>query len=675
MERVPNELIHATSPYLLQHAYNPVNWYPWGEEALKKARDENKLLIISVGYSSCHWCHVMEHESFEDVEVATVMNKSFVCIKVDREERPDIDQVYMDAVQLMTGRGGWPLNVIALPDQRPLYGGTYFPKEQWRETLLQLAAVFRNDPAKCDQYASELTAGVQKLGKIIVPVDDADRMYPDHAAMLDRWSKQWDREEGGMLRAPKFPMPDSYRYLLAAGVSLNNKEAEEQVFLTLRKMAEGGIYDQLGGGFARYSTDMIWKVPHFEKMLYDNAQLISLYAEAFKRCKLPLFREVVQRTVSFLQREMLSPAGGFYSALDADSEGVEGKFYCWNLDEVNALLKEDAALAMDYFELNEKGYWEHDLYIPLQTSAPEKVAEKYGLTLSELDTKINSLRELLFNARASRVRPGLDDKILCSWNALCITGLTDAYAAFSEPLYLDLAKKNAAFVLKHFVTKDFHLLHTAKDTSSGVQATISGFMDDYATVIEAFLQLHVFAPEMNLLTVAQQLTSTAIREFSDEESGFFWFTAQSAEQLIARKMEVQDNVISSSNAIMMHNLLRLARLTDDLSEMDRVRGWLRAVKEDVLKSTAWYSRWARVYLEMELGTEVEVYGEDGGPLIQQLLTNYTPLSVFSLYQKPDHSEKSRGRYRSGETLIYVCRDKTCHAPVRTVDEALNALAV
>ncbi|MBL7925154.1 MAG: thioredoxin domain-containing protein, partial [Bacteroidia bacterium] len=443
MTRVPNALIHSASPYLLQHAYNPVQWFPWGEEALRKAQEENKLIIVSIGYSACHWCHVMEKESFEDEEVATVMNKSFVCIKVDREERPDIDQVYMDAVQLMTGRGGWPLNIIALPDQRPLYGGTYFPKEQWRQVLLQLAAFFRNDPGKCHEYAEELTSGVQKLGRLIPVNDDGNRGMPAHPVMIQEWAKQWDREEGGPLRAPKFPMPDGYRYLLAAATQLKLDEAEEQVHLTLHKMAHGGIYDQLGGGFSRYSTDLLWKVPHFEKMLYDNALLVSLYADAFKRRPLPLYREVVAGTLDFVSREMTSPGGGFYSALDADTEGVEGKFYCWNIDELRALLGEEAELAQDYFSINEKGYWEHDRYILLRNDNEEELALRHRTGIEEFRQRIHVIKQKMFASREERVRPGLDDKILCSWNAMMMTAFLDAWAALGDPSLLDAAQKSA----------------------------------------------------------------------------------------------------------------------------------------------------------------------------------------------------------------------------------------
>jgi uncharacterized protein YyaL (SSP411 family) len=671
MERIPNALIHSSSPYLLQHAYNPVQWFPWGEEALKKARDENKLLIISVGYSSCHWCHVMEHESFEDEEVATVMNKSFVCVKVDREERPDIDQIYMDAVQLMTQRGGWPLNVIALPDQRPIYGGTYFPKEQWRNVLLQLAAFWRNDPAKCNEYAEELTEGMQRLGKVAAIVDDGNRSFPDISDMLDRWSRQWDQEEGGHLRAPKFPMPDSLRYLLAAAEVTGNTAARNHVLLTLKKMALGGINDQIGGGFARYSTDMIWKVPHFEKMLYDNAQLISLYADAYKLTGDPLWLEVVNETMQFIAREMTSPAGGFYSALDADSEGVEGKFYCWNPDEIFDIFGDEAPLVIRYFNINEKGYWEHDFYIPLRETDDATFAKQENLDVEILKQNVLRWKRKLLEMREHRVRPGLDYKILCSWNALMLAACFDAFAVSGDARWKQMGETNLDFLLRHFLTGDGRLLHTAHETQGRVTATIDGFLEDYAFVIEALLKIQAFLPERNLLPVAEKLINTTLRDFVDESSGFFWFTGQLGEQLVTRRQEVQDNVIPSSNAVMSHNLLRWSRLSGDMTNENRVLKCLRTLRDDISRSTPWYSRWAMVWLELEHGSEVEVYGESAHLMMSELLKAYLPLTVFSAHQTPDHSPLTGVRYREGETLAYVCRNRSCHAPVMDAEQAIH----
>lgn len=670
--KTPNELIHATSPYLLQHAYNPVQWHPWSEKALQKARDENKLLIISIGYSACHWCHVMEHESFEDEEVATVMNKSFVCIKIDREERPDIDQVYMDAVQMMTGRGGWPLNVIALPDQRPIYGGTYFPKEQWRQVLLQLAAFFRNDPAKCDEYAGELMEGMRKMSSIQFSMDDADRTFPNHSELVSRWSTQWDNEEGGPLRAPKFPLPDGYRYLLATTFNEKNESTRNHVHLTLTKMACGGIYDQLGGGFARYSTDMHWKVPHFEKMLYDNALLVSLYADGFKESKNSLYKDVLVQTLAFVERELMSEQGAFFSALDADTEGVEGKFYCWTIDEVNSLLQGDASLAIDYFGLNEKGYWEHDLYIPLRPDSLVDILEKYTLKENELAAKIEIIRAKMFDARSKRIAPGLDDKILCSWNAIMLSGYLDAYTALGDPHYLEVARKCATFIEKNFL-KDQHLFHAAKIKGDEVLVTIPGFLEDYAFVMEAFLSLFSCTMEIYYLNFVDDLAQTVLKEFSSDTSPIFWFTSAESESLIARKQEVQDNVIPSSNAVMSHNLLRLSRIKGDSSLENRCRNMLQVMKPDVEKGTAWYSRWARVFLELEKGTELAITGEKSKMALQAILNEYLPLTIIAGTQVDSTISIFNNRFDKDATQFFVCREKSCYPPVTDKNKAMEYL--
>lgn len=668
MERTPNALIHASSPYLQQHAYNPVEWYPWNEWSLTKAREENKLLLISIGYSSCHWCHVMEKESFEDEEVATVMNRSFVCIKVDREERPDIDQLYMDAVQLMTGRGGWPLNVIALPDQRPIYGGTYFPKEQWRNVLLQLAAFWKNDPEKCEEYASELTEGVQRMGRVALIDDHHDRSFPDHAEMLDGWSKQWDRTEGGSLRAPKFPMPDSLRYLLAAAVVTKNDDAVGQVKLTLDKMAMGGICDQIGGGFARYSVDMIWKVPHFEKMLYDNAQLISLYCDAWKLTGSELYREVVEQSMKFIQREMMSTSGGFYSALDADSEGVEGKFYCWNPDQLKDFSDEDRQFIIRYYNINENGYWEHDLYIPLRKMTDDEIALAWGWNSEALRLKKEEVQSKMLKLREQRVRPGLDYKILCSWNALMLSACLDAYFAFGVQEYKEMAERNYNFICSYMLKND-QLLHSAVEKEGQVHASIDGFLDDYAFLIEALLKFHAIDDSHKYLALANRLTNAVLAKFDDPETGFFWFGQDGPGQLISRKQEVQDNVIPSSNAVMSHNLLRLSRLTGDMTNENRVLKCLRTLREDIQRSTPWYSRWAMVYLEAQQGTEIEVYGEHSGGVMKSLLKAYLPLAVFTQCNNAVDDRKSR--FKKEEDLIYVCRDKSCFAPTTSADEAIS----
>ncbi|MBA2407111.1 MAG: thioredoxin domain-containing protein, partial [Chitinophagales bacterium] len=434
-----NHLIHESSPYLLQHAHNPVNWYAWNDETLKKARDENKLLLVSIGYSACHWCHVMEHESFEDEKTAQIMNEHFICIKIDREERPDIDQVYMTAVQLMTGRGGWPLNCIALPDGRPVYGGTYFPKEQWNDVLLNLANLYETDPEKAEEYADKLTTGIQQAEIVKSNTEKPEFSLSLLNETVAAWKGHFDTKEGGSDYAPKFPLPNNYRFLLRYAHEVKDEAVMKQVELSLRKMAFGGIYDQIGGGFARYSTDSLWKVPHFEKMLYDNAQLVSLYSEAYQATKEPLYKQVVYETLEWVKREMTNEEGAFYSALDADSESEEGKFYVWTKAELQQILGSDFNLFSDYYNVNRTGYWEHDNYILLRDKTDEEFAKENKMDFSALQKKIEELKVKMLDVREKRVRPGLDDKTLTSWNAMMMRGYADAYMVFGEKEFLDAA--------------------------------------------------------------------------------------------------------------------------------------------------------------------------------------------------------------------------------------------
>lgn len=662
-----NRLANSNSPYLRQHAHNPVDWYPWGKEALEKARAENKLIIISIGYSSCHWCHVMEKESFEDEDVAAVMNKFFVSIKVDREERPDIDQVYMDAVQLMTGRGGWPLNVVTLPDQRPLYGGTYFPREQWMQVLLKLAAFYREDPSTCNRYADELTEGVNRIGAVALSSVGAESTTFDYTAILDRWSRLWDNEEGGPLRSPKFPMPDSYRFLLAAADHLGRRDALEHVYLTLDKMGLGGIMDQIGGGFYRYSTDMNWKVPHFEKMLYDNAFLVSLYADAFKQSGKVFYREVIEGILNFVKCEMTSPSGGLYSALDADSEGVEGRYYCWNPDELSDLLGEDAELAVDYFNINPKGYWEHDRYIPLREVSDEQFAHQYGISKEELRSRMATIRNKMMLARAARVRPGLDDKIICSWNAMMITAFLDAWSATGDENWLLSARRSMAFLQANFLQED-RLLHCGIESSKGIEVSIHGFLDDYAFFIEALLRAFSMDMDENALDLAIRLTRRVFNDFSDEHQRFFWFTPLDGEALISRKQEVGDNVIPSSNAVMAHNLLKLFLITGELQYVDRCRRMISALSADIESNTSWYSRWARVAMELNHGSELVICGTLSDVVSRELHRQFLPLTTIAATSKPSSVDIFKNRYSGTGLSIFYCQGQSCHPPVKSINE-------
>ena len=442
-----NDLIHETSPYLLQHAHNPVNWMPWGDKALKKAEAGNKLMLVSVGYAACHWCHVMEHESFEDSTVAAMMNEHFVCIKVDREERPDVDQIYMDAVQLMTGSGGWPLNCVTLPDGRPIWGGTYFPKENWVNILQQLADLWQNKPEEAYGYAERLTHAVKQMDAIVPVENPQPFVWTDIDSVLDPWKPSFDMVEGGRNRAPKFPLPNNWLFLMRAEHFRPDPAIAEAVDLTLKKIAWGGIYDHLGGGFARYSVDKYWKVPHFEKMTYDNGQLVSLYAEAFQRKADPLYKRVVYETIEYTDREMTSPEGGFYSSLDADSEGEEGKFYVWTKKEISDVLGDDAGWFCEYYQVTERGNWEHGNNVLIMGKSPVEFATEKGMSEDELLQKLEVAKAKLFETRSKRIRPGLDDKILTSWNALMLKGYVDAYRVFRDDRFLKVALRNANFAI------------------------------------------------------------------------------------------------------------------------------------------------------------------------------------------------------------------------------------
>lgn len=663
-----NRLAHESSPYLLQHAHNPVDWFPWGEEALNKAREENKLLLVSIGYSACHWCHVMERESFEDEKVARIMNDLFVCVKIDREERPDIDQVYMTAVQLMTGHGGWPLNCFTLPDGRPLYGGTYFPKERWMEILLNLADLWNAEPEKCLQYAHELTEGVKRAEKL-VPDNAAGSLSENTLGLsVEQWELRFDQSEGGPTRAPKFPLPNNYQFLLRYAHLAKSEKTLKQVYLTLDKMAMGGIYDQLGGGFARYSTDMLWKVPHFEKMLYDNAQLVSLYSEAYRLSKNELYRQTVYETLSFVARELTAPNGAFYSALDADSEGEEGKYYIWKKEELEKLLGEDYTWFADYYSVNSIGYWEEENYILLRRDREEVIISKYGFTTEKFHRKLAHIKSLLLAERERRVRPGLDDKTLTSWNAMMLRGYVDAYDTFGEEEFLLAARKNARFIRDVQLQKDGSLRHSWKNGKS----MINGFLEDYAFVIDAFIALYQSTFDEQWLTLSQQLTEYAIAHFSDAETGLFFFTSDEDPSLIARKTEVSDNVIPASNSVMARNLFYLGHLLGRSEWITRAADMLKLVQQEIIGYGAGYSNWMILQTHFVFPfRELAIVGNAVDKTRAGFREHYLPNQIFAGSPGPSGLPLLQNRFVEGKTLLYVCENNACKLPVETVEAAVK----
>jgi uncharacterized protein YyaL (SSP411 family) len=667
-----NRLANSASPYLLQHANNPVDWYPWGAEALQKAKDENKLILVSIGYSACHWCHVMEHESFEDEQVAAVMNEYFVCIKVDREERPDVDQIYMSAIQLMTGRGGWPLNCICLPDQRPIYGGTYFRKNDWISLLFNLADFYKQKPKEAEEYAVKLTEGICQYESVKFIDSQPEYAKEDLETILRNWERYFDRVEGGIGSAPKFPMPNNWQFLMRYAFLMQDDDIAQQVKLTLHKMAFGGIYDHIGGGFARYSVDGHWHVPHFEKMLYDNAQLIALYSEAAVWQYDPLYPQIVDETIQFVKRELTSTDGGFYSALDADSEGVEGKFYTFTKDEIEKILGPDANLFCIYYNVTDDGNWhEEETNVFFRKERDQQLAEKLGLDESDLVSKINALRNKVLEERSKRVRPGLDYKILTSWNSLMLKGLCEAYRAFNKAEYLELALQNAQFMTDNMIKEGGQLIRIYNKKSNPGDSTFA-FLDDYANIIDAFIALYEVTFDEDWLQKAKSLIDQAIQHYYDQQTGIFYFTAADDEQLIARKSEIMDSVIPASNSVMANNLKKLGLLFDNEDYTEISAQLLRNVVGQIAKYGSSYSNWCSLLLnEIFAINEVAIVGDQAEELRLEMEKNYVPNKIM-LGGKKGSLPLLQDKF-TADTHIYVCKDKTCGLPSENTEAALKQI--
>ncbi len=665
-----NELIRESSPYLLQHAHNPVNWVAWNESVLEKAKKENKLILVSVGYSACHWCHVMEHESFEDEKVAEIMNKHFICIKVDREERPDVDTLYMTAVQLMSGQGGWPLNCFALPDGRPIYGGTYFRKEQWINILLNLSGLFEENPEKVMQYATELTNGLHQTELINTKQFETK---PFHKEVLEKciqnWEKRFDNELGGPKKAPKFPLPNNYSFLLKYAHQTNDQKLLKHVVLTLNKMACGGIYDQLGGGFARYSVDIEWKVPHFEKMLYDNAQLVTLYCEAYRLTKNELYQQIVEETLSFVEKEWLSKENGFFSALDADSEGEEGKYYVWTEEELENLLGKDFNIFSDYYGINDIGYWEHENYILVRNENVSEILLKHQITSEELNVLISRCKTILLKEREKRIKPGLDDKILTCWNALMCKAYAEAYLTFKNSNYKTIALKNAEFLEQKMIKKDLSMFRTYKNG----KAKINGFLDDYAFTIDAFIHIYIISRDEKWLNLSKDLCDYAIKNFYNPESGLFFYTDLS-NKLILRTTETSDNVIPASNSQMAINLFKLGKYFNNSDYEERSVKMLGRFTEEIVGYGSGYSNWASLYSYLLNNYyEVCIVGKAVDEKLSDLWNHYIPNTIFVVAASGSELDIMKERFVEGKTLIYVCKNKACLLPVSEVKEALKQL--
>ncbi len=671
-----NELQHETSPYLLQHANNPIHWKAWNDTSLSIAKNENKLIIVSIGYSACHWCHVMEHESFEDETVAGVMNSNFISIKVDREERPDVDAVYMKAVQLMTKQGGWPLNVVCLPDGRPVWGGTYFKKDNWMDILGQLQNLYATEPERMIEYAEKLHQGIQLLGIVEKNPSEVKNDPNNIKPLVEKWSKSFDWEFGGYARAPKFMMPNNYLFLQRYGYQTQSKDLLEFVDLTLMRMAYGGLFDTVDGGFSRYSVDMRWHVPHFEKMLYDNGQLISLYSEAYKRTQNPLYKNVIEKTLTFVERELYNSDNAFYSALDADSineVGIleEGAFYVWKKEQLQQLLKEDFEMFAALFNVNDFGFWEHDNYVLIQNQTTETISAQFGLTENELLDKKKNWEQLLFNEREKRPKPRLDDKSLTSWNAIMLKGYVDAYKALGDEQYLTIAKQNAQFITDKQWSADGFLWHSYKKGKS----TITGFLEDYAFVIDAFIALYQATLEESHLHQAKQLTDYCLEHFYDEEKQFFAFTTRDGEQLIAPHFETEDNVIPASNSVMANNLYVLGILFHNSYYEKTALQMLHHMIPNMDYASA-YSNWMNLWLnQSEDNKELAVCGKNALENVRKIEAEYLPNVILAGSTKASDLPFLQSRFDEQNLLFYICQNKNCLLPKTALEATISELKI
>jgi uncharacterized protein YyaL (SSP411 family) len=670
-----NRLENETSPYLLQHANNPVDWFPWGDEALQKAKKENKPILISIGYAACHWCHVMEKESFENGEIAFIMNENFINIKIDREERPDLDHIYMDAVQTMTGSGGWPLNVFLTPEKKPFFGGTYFPprrafnRSSWPEVLIAVSNAFREKRNEIENQAESLTAHLVQSNSFGHQSPGVGNEFSKEKIdeLFQNLMKSADKEWGGFGRAPKFPQTFSIQFLLRYYHVTKNEDALTHACLCLDKMIEGGIYDQLGGGFARYSTDNEWLVPHFEKMLYDNALLITALAEAYQVTKKERYREVIDETIGFIKREMMHPLGGFYSALDADSESKEGKFYVWEFDEVKRRVA-NAEIFCEFFDITQNGNWEGENILRIKRPL-EDFARVKNISIDELKIIIQNGRSVLFSERHKRVRPALDDKIILSWNALMNIALSKAFAATGTEEYRALSVTNMEFLITHFNSKSrdyFH--HTWKDD----EARNLAFLDDYAFLIQALLSLQETTGNLDWIFKAQDITEYVIRNFSEDETDFFLFTDSRQKDVIFRKKEVYDGATPSGNATMANNIYRLSILLNIPEWKIRTEKMISSLNHTIIQYPTSFGVWAMLLVEIVEGTEeVIVIGKEPSVLAKQVLEEYIPHKIF-LVSKTGKEQLPllTGKTPIERTLIYLCHEYSCLKPVTEVNQLL-----
>ncbi|MFN0215986.1 MAG: thioredoxin domain-containing protein [Saprospiraceae bacterium] len=673
-----NHLQYESSPYLLQHAHNPVDWYAWKPEAFARARTEQKPILVSIGYSTCHWCHVMERESFEDEEVAAYMNEHFINIKVDREERPDVDAIYMEACQLLTGSGGWPLNCFLTPDAKPFYAGTYFPprpahnRPAWSQLLQHIAGIWANKREIAVEQADKLLLNIQRNDAIFLQPDLSDNPVFDFESIFKRIRSQFDPLEGGFGGAPKFPSTMALQWLLNWYYFSGNQEAIQHAFFSLDKMARGGIYDQIGGGFARYATDRAWLVPHFEKMLYDNALLVSVLSEAHRLYKhqppSTSFEPapIIEQTLAYIAREMTSPEGGFYSAQDADSEGVEGKFFVWDLAEIKNILGTESELFCNYYGVTEHGNWE-EKNILFRPHTDEDFSADHNIKVKDLRVRLNASAEKLLEQRSKRIWPGLDNKILLGWNALMASAYVSAYTALGQEEYLQAAVRNIEYLRSNFQNNN------GSQGEPGWRHSASqpfAFLEDYAYLIAALVDVYQVTFEYGYLQLAGECTDYVIEHFQDVDSGMFYFTDKDQTDILFRKKDLYDNATPSGNSTMVHNLQQLGILLDRPEWRERASNMLAAMRETVEKYPLSFQRWATAMLnETYPMHEIAIIGENALEKALSIQSGFLPNKVIAASLLPDNTQTLlAGKPGGPDALVYVCRNFACQRPVCTVDE-------
>lgn len=659
-----NKLIHETSPYLLQHVDNPVNWYPWGKEALNLARENNKLILVSIGYSACHWCHVMAHESFEDPATAELMNRFYVNVKIDREERPDLDHIYMDAVQAMTGSGGWPLNVFLTNDLKPFYGGTYFPpvpahgRPSWKEVLMALQEKWINQPQEILEQARSLFEYMEKTATRPPSILPGKENLEEGSMKVigENLLKTADKTRGGFGNAPKFPQTFSIALLLDHHYFFDDKDALDHACLSLEKMLQGGIYDHIGGGLARYSTDAGWHVPHFEKMLYDNALLLSVLADAYQVTSREVFATAIHHIISFCNRELKSPEGGFYAALDADSEGVEGKFYVWQAAEIIEVLgEEDGKLYNSIYNITAAGNWE-GTNIPYLSHELDFLAHELGMEAADLKMKVREWNEKLWSARNKRVHPGLDDKIMLGWNALYLNALARCSLVLGNSTYQEQAVN-----LHHFLTKTLQNNGQWFHTYKSGKLTIEAFLDDYAYLIQALLSLYTLTGQETFVDEAMALQRECIQKFNDEEDLYFFYTPEGQEDVIIRRLDLYDGALPSANSIMAMNLITISILRPEGSFLERAEKMVGNLRDGIINYPGSFGVWARLMLHLHFG-------------INQIKVKYDSSHLSSIFSELNYiPNKVIEYYAAGNKMegYQVCKNFVCYPVLIKFEDLKN----